>query len=525
MKLRRTLDREGTAPCTPAGASCSHHPFRASRRALHVAAIARARGPLSILAVATLGSGLAGAAACRAPTATTPAPADTDGAAAARADDGAHRRVYAISLEGAHIGYSFDEERRRPAPAGSAVGDHGRELRRREVVRFRRGAELVTLETELAITGTAQTGAQLVTVEVRHCVGDASRGAPPASWRVTAAPLCPATPPAGETSGPLAYRGRAERTPTGWLQRDDAGVRMLPPSAQPAEWIDLDGPPRAAPDEARHDEPTRVFFPARRFASGFAILRWIDERTWSGEALLEGARLSSSTAMASDGRPSLTLDNTGGMAQRVAETELARELALVDLVALTSLAIEGPPPPLGAPPRFFVSLPAAAAAPPPAAGQRVTVEAAGWRVELVLPPRAAEAERATVATATAIASQLADETRVFATHAPLPAEGDCTTRALRFVSEVRRRGFRARLVTGLRLDERLLVRHRWAEVWTGARWLAVDPTFAPSASDDDDDDAPPDLFALAVHDTTAAALAGAETAFAALRGARLRWLP
>jgi transglutaminase-like putative cysteine protease len=74
------------------------------------------------------------------------------------------------------------------------------------------------------------------------------------------------------------------------------------------------------------------------------------------------------------------------------------------------------------------------------------------------------------------------------------------------------------IFTGFVLDGSTLVRHRWAVVWTGARWLPVDPSSG-------DAPAPPDLFALAVHDTSAEALAGAEAAFAPLRRASVSWLP
>lgn len=90
--------------------------------------------------------------------------------------------------------------------------------------------------------------------------------------------------------------------------------------------------------------------------------------------------------------------------------------------------------------------------------------------------------------------------------------GDCTTHALRFAALAAEHGIPVRVVTGLRRDGDALVRHRWNLAWTGARWLAVDPTWgeAPAA---------PVLVGLAVHGARAADLAAADaTAFEGLGG-------
>jgi hypothetical protein len=81
--------------------------------------------------------------------------------------------------------------------------------------------------------------------------------------------------------------------------------------------------------------------------------------------------------------------------------------------------------------------------------------------------------------------------------------GDCTTHALRFAALAADAGIPARVVTGLRLDEGALVRHRWNVAWTGARWITVDPTF-------DEAPATPALVGLAVHGARAADLAAAD---------------
>jgi hypothetical protein len=92
--------------------------------------------------------------------------------------------------------------------------------------------------------------------------------------------------------------------------------------------------------------------------------------------------------------------------------------------------------------------------------------------------------------------------------------GDCTTHALLFAALAADAGIETRLVTGFRLVDGHLVRHRWALAWTGASWLSVDPTHgeAPARSF---------LLGLAVHGPRAddVALAG-ESAFAGTGGSR-----
>jgi transglutaminase-like putative cysteine protease len=105
-----------------------------------------------------------------------------------------------------------------------------------------------------------------------------------------------------------------------------------------------------------------------------------------------------------------------------------------------------------------------------------------------------------------VAREIADDLASTATTtgAALTAtHGDCTTHALRFAALAAEARIPARVVTGLRLDEGALVRHRWNLAWTGARWITVDPTF---------DEAPASaaLVGLAVHGARAADLAAAD---------------
>ena len=78
--------------------------------------------------------------------------------------------------------------------------------------------------------------------------------------------------------------------------------------------------------------------------------------------------------------------------------------------------------------------------------------------------------------------------------------GDCTAHATLFAALATARGIPTKLVTGFRVDERRMVRHRWAIAAGGDVSIAVDPTYGEAP-------ARPRLLGLAVHGPTAAELA------------------
>jgi Transglutaminase-like superfamily len=95
---------------------------------------------------------------------------------------------------------------------------------------------------------------------------------------------------------------------------------------------------------------------------------------------------------------------------------------------------------------------------------------------------------------------------------------DCVGHAVLFSALARARGFDVRLVTGYRLDRRVLVRHMWALVRVGRASVAIDPTRGdvPVASGR--------YLALAIHGSAAGEIAlSAELAFAGLSGATARF--
>lgn len=399
----------------------------------------------------------------------------------------------------------FDDDDEVGAAASAALTDRDRErvarggpqtlLRRRERVRFRRGAEVVRIDTDLAIWARAGRAVE-ISVELRDC------STPPAeldgpSW----------DQPCPRADGPRSYRAHARRTARGWQVEQAAGpARRLPAEAEPAEWLEL--APRAEPEQARP-----VFFAARRFALGRARRAFLGPSAWLGTVELADGRLDSTTELGADGRPRLTIDASGLVARRV--DELPGPAPLADLVALTTLPIAGaqaPAPPREASPgpvHLVLSLRAPAAPPTAAQSQRVEARGARWRVELVRQPDGPDV------------APLAALARAIAETPPGPGEppgADCTALALRYARAARRRGIPTRLVTGLVLDGAALVRHRWAQSYSGERWIVVDPASGSAP-------APARLLALAVHGDSVEALAAAEAAYAPVRGAQVEWAP
>lgn len=433
-------------------------------------------------------------------------------------DKAPDRRFYALRFEGALVGFASEEER---------VVEGRRQLVRREVVQMRRAEELASFEIELRLSGTSGGGATSIEAVVRHCETDGKRGSlPPARADFldgTAAALTDIACPAGLRAGPLATRATAEHAPSGWQLRDERGARSLPAEAQPAEWLDVAIAPQEIRARGGVEGPLSLFFATRQFATGRALRRYLSPTTWVGTVELEGAILESTVELDRDDRPRLIVDGSGVVAERIGEAELgallAKPLPLVDLVALTRLPIQNPTGLVEVTPqRLVFTLPRAAPVPPEAPGQRVAAaeNPARWIVELGEPadPSFDSDELTAVATFAELARRVAEE----GDQAGSLGGGDCTARALRFAALATQAQLRIRIATGFIVDGQTLVRHRWALAWTGARWIAVDPSAgeAPAA---------PGLIALAVHDATAEGLAAAEAAFIPLRGATVARAP
>lgn len=58
-----------------------------------------------------------------------------------------------------------------------------------------------------------------------------------------------------------------------------------------------------------------------------------------------------------------------------------------------------------------------------------------------------------------------------------PPGASCRERTARYLALAAARGLRGRHAVGVAFDGHAMVWHEWAELWTGGRWLPVDPSF------------------------------------------------
>lgn len=240
---------------------------------------------------------------------------------------------------------------------------------------------------------------------------------------------------------------------------------------------------------------------------------------WRATLAIDGGALEARIVYGDDGVADEIRGSDGVTSRRRATGTPAPRFEPIEVVGGSAIAIEAldratdGARPLDArdPAPRALGFPDAAAPPPSLPGQRVARDRRGWRLVLdagapgALPPALRDRDRtADIAALTArVAAAIADD--LGATALTLGAarsadRGDCTTHALRFAADAAAAGIVTRLVTGLRADGGALVRHRWIVAWTGARWIAVDPTYGESP-------ARPVLVGLAVHGARAAELA------------------
>ena len=97
--------------------------------------------------------------------------------------------------------------------------------------------------------------------------------------------------------------------------------------------------------------------------------------------------------------------------------------------------------------------------------------------------------------------------------------GDCTAHSTLLVDLASEQKLEAKLVTGYRIDNKKLVRHRWVTIKQGKTWVQVDPTFGEAPA------APNKHLTLAIHgDSTAQIALVDEAVFRGLAGAKAKWI-
>lgn len=377
------------------------------------------------------------------------------------------QRRYTIWLGGAQVGTAAETER------WSAAGVA---LRRTEALRFLRGDQEVALTTAIEI--------------------DASLALVPTRVRWT-------------ESGLGSRTVEATHDATGWhLTLGEA--RALPTTAIPAELVPL---------VVRRDGAFRgpVFLPARGFVAGTGRVEPVAPRRLVARLDLDAGPIVEATIdLGSDGAPLRVVDGEGVIARRATDAQATADFPLVDLIAATSVPLTGAPSS-----RLALLGDLAVPAVP---GQAPVAATAGLGLELspALPgdlpagdagPDRTRDIRALVA---AVRARIAPDLRAGSVRAhDVATAGDCTTFALAYSALAARTGIPTHVVTGLRVDGRALVRHRWAVSWTGRAWIAVDAAFgaAPAGGD---------LIGLAIHGADDAGLIAGEAALTRVRGAT--WL-
>jgi hypothetical protein len=387
-----------------------------------------------------------------------PGDSPSDARSARRADQ---TRRYTIWLGGARVGTAVESER---------WSELGMALTRRETMRFTRGNSEVRLTTEIEV--------------------DTDRGLAARRVRWT-------------ESGAEVRATEATRDDGGW--RLSTGER-LPAAAIPAELV-----PLLVRRDGRFEGS--VFFPARGFVVGSGRIEPVSAGRLVARLALEAGPIVEATIdLDRDGSPARVVDGEGVIAIRATEAQANAAFPSVDLIAATAIPIAG----TRRDARLVLDGDLAL---PPLPGQRATSASSatsGIELELSasLPGDLPAGERGRDRTGeirdlvTAVQQRITPDLAAGPAHTRTAAgatAGDCTTFALAYAALASSRGITTRVVTGLRVDEARLVRHRWAVSWTGTRWIAIDAAFGQVPAGGD-------LIGLAVHDADDAGLVAGEAA-------------
>lgn len=416
-----------------------------------------------------------------------------------------------ITWNGARIGDAGESLR--------AHGDQGLRFERRERITVRRGDALAHSETELVVDTDPELYARRIVV--RQIASGALRD------------------------------GLAERNARGdWLVTyADEPPRLIPGSTVPAELIPL--MLAAAPSQSAVRFDGAVMLPGYGFAVAHLRVEAEDARHLMATLSTAEGQLRSRFVLGQGGTLVRVEGEDGSGAARVDAAVAAAPFEAPEIVDAASIRITRLPRYAAASTEHLLlePLPPDRPLPPPLPGQHIEPQYGGWSVRLsdgdaFAPPSSsapypraapdaapdvalerlaariiaesnvpgAEREEA-FALVRATAALLADDLGAPAgnAHTALMAgRGDCTAHAALFAALARARGIPVRLVTGFRVDEDRLVRHRWAIVAVDGSWIAVDPTYGEAPSS-------PRLIGLAVHGTRTAELTLAdEVAFAGL---------
>jgi hypothetical protein len=222
--------------------------------------------------------------------------------------------------------------------------------------------------------------------------------------------------------------------------------------------------------------------------------------------------ITSELQMANDG--SLQRADTGSTgSRRVGASRIKEGFRRAELPGLSSIPVTGS--------GTVLVLDNALRQPPPAlGGQSVSLRKDGWSVQFdTKPVQVSKRISNLVREVDTLLKDSHDAPGAGASDAMALGRGDCTAHSTLLVDLASEQKLEAKLVTGFRIDDNRLVRHRWVTIKQGDTWVQVDPTFGEAPAD------PSKHLTLAVHgDSTAQIALVDEAVFQGLADAKARWV-
>jgi hypothetical protein len=222
--------------------------------------------------------------------------------------------------------------------------------------------------------------------------------------------------------------------------------------------------------------------------------------------------ITSELRMAGDG--SLQQADTGATGSlRVGANRIKEKFRRAELPGLSSIPVSGAGP--------ILVVDNALRQPPPAiGGQSVSLRKNGWRVQFDQKPiRVSRRIKDLVREVDTLLKDSHDAPGAGGEDAMALGRGDCTAHSTLLVDLASEQKLQAKLVTGFRIDNNKLVRHRWVTIKQGKSWVHVDPTFGEAPV------LPGKHLTLAVHgDSTAQIALVDEAVFRGLSNAKAKWV-
>lgn len=309
-------------------------------------------------------------------------------------------------------------------------------------------------------------------------------------------------------AGAVTRRGQAIRADDGrWVVAlEGEAVRKAPKQAVPLELV-----PYLVAQSGQAEYRGMVLLAGY----GFAITRMkLEHDGRQGRAVLETEWGDIATELRMSGDGSLMSAATGSTGSiRVGAKRLKEKFRRAELPGLSSIPVSGT--------GSILLVKNARRQPPPAlGGQSISLRRNGWRIQFDKQPTKVNRRiSALVREVDSLLKDSHDAPGAGAGDAMALGRGDCTAHSTLLVDLAAEQNMQARLVTGFRIDNNKLVRHRWVTIKQGDAWVQVDPTFGEAPA------APGKHLALAVHgDSTAQIALVDEAVFNGFTKATASWV-